>query len=158
MDIFISILPRFTFSNSPRVALNGLNNNSYNASKLQSSAPDVRPGSGEGQTSQGVVMPRASRELGAAFMSVLVTWSSLQIPHTFLQLSWLCDLMSVAGLVVIGGVWYSDDYSNPLLSWWESADTPGLSSPPLALNMCKQNICMANIAHTNNATSFFPAT
>ena len=66
--------------------------------------------------------------------------------------------MSVAGLVVIGGVWYSDDYSNPLLSWWESADTPGLSSPPLALNMCKQNICMANIAHTTNATSFFPAT
>lgn len=49
-------------SDSLRVAVIGMNNNSYNASKLQSSAAGVRPGSGEGQTSQGVVTPRRGEE------------------------------------------------------------------------------------------------
>ena len=72
-------------SDSLRVAVIGMNNNSYNASKLQSSAAGVRPGSGEGQTSQGVVTPRRG-VLGAAFTRVLVTWSSLHIPVIFATL------------------------------------------------------------------------
>lgn len=49
-------------SDSPRVAVIGMNNNSYNASKLQSSVAGVRLGSGEGQTSQGVVTLRRGEE------------------------------------------------------------------------------------------------
>ena len=56
-------------------------------------------------------------------MSVLVTWSSLHIPAIFATLSTLWPYeREYAGLVVIV-VWYSDDYSDPLLSWWESASS-----------------------------------
>ena len=75
----------------------------------------------------------------------------------FLQLSRLCDLMRVcrAGCYCCVVFWW---LFRPITVLVGVRFKPGLSSPPLALDMCKQNICMANITNKTNATSLFPAT
>ena len=72
----------------------------------------------------------------------------------FLQLSRLCDLMRVcrAGCYCCVVFWW---LFRPITVLVGVRFKPGLSSPPLALDMCKQNICMANITNKTNATSLF---
>ena len=72
----------------------------------------------------------------------------------FLQLSRLCDLMRVcrAGCYCCVVFWW---LFRPITVLVGVRFKPGLSSPSLALDMCKQNICMANITNKTNATSLF---
>ena len=92
-------------------------------------------------------------------MSVLVTWSSLHIPAIFATLSlstlWPYESEAGAGCYCCVVFWW---LFRPITVLVGVRYKPGLSSPPLALDMCKQNICMANITNTTNATSLFSAT
>ena len=100
----------------------------------------------------------AKRQQSLERLSWVFWWpGALYTFRQFLQLSRLCDLMRVcrAGCYCCVVFWW---LFRPITVLVGVRYKPGLSSPPLALDMCKQNICMANITNTTNATSLFPAT